>query len=119
MLLAYAPHDVQEQVLAEPLVRFTDKTITSAQQLRRVLTEVRRTGVAVSDGQITLDALSVAAPIRDPQGEVAASISLVVRTNGTDPLSLAAAVRAAARGVSRVLRGSPARPEPTTIDDTA
>jgi DNA-binding IclR family transcriptional regulator len=120
-LLAFAPNKIQEQVLASPLVRFTEKTITDPHQLRRMLTDIRQTGVAISDGQITLDALSVAAPIRDARGEVVASLSLVVRNDGTDPLTLSTAIRAAAQGVSRVLRGSRAKPvQPhQDIDETA
>jgi DNA-binding IclR family transcriptional regulator len=116
VLLAYAPPDVQEQVLAEPLVRFTDRTVTDPHHLRRMLTEVRRTGIAISDGQVTLDALSVAAPIRDSHDEVVAALSLVVRNDGTDPLTLSAAIRAAAQGVSRVLRGSREPALPTAVD---
>jgi DNA-binding IclR family transcriptional regulator len=67
---------------------------------------VRRDGYAVSDGQIELIALSVAAPVRDATDEVVAAISVVVPAEGTDPRTLVPAVRAAARGISRVL-GAP------------
>jgi DNA-binding IclR family transcriptional regulator len=60
------------------LASFTPYTITDRYVLRRVLAEVRRTGVAVSSRQITDDALSVAAPVRGPGGAVAAAVSVVV-----------------------------------------
>ncbi|GAA2420066.1 hypothetical protein GCM10010404_93120 [Nonomuraea africana] len=60
-LPARAPAQVQEEVLAQPLRRYTAKTMTDPATLRRVLADVRRSGYAVSDGQVTLDALSVAA----------------------------------------------------------
>ncbi|MEW2500432.1 IclR family transcriptional regulator [Amycolatopsis sp. CA-161197] len=103
VLLAHAPAEVQEQVLALPLKRYTGKTIRSAEQLRRVLADVRRNGYAVSDGQIELPALSVAAAVRGASDTVVASISVVVPAEGTDPLTLVPAVRAAARGISRTL----------------
>ncbi|MFI5605727.1 IclR family transcriptional regulator [Amycolatopsis sp. NPDC051903] len=106
VLLAHAPADVQEQVLTLPLKRYTGKTIHSPEQLRRVLADVRRNGYAVSDGQIELPALSVAAAIHGPSDAVVASISVVVPAEGTDPLTLVPAVRAAARGISRTL-GAP------------
>src|SRR3712207_3678316 len=55
VLLAHAPAEVQERVLAGPLTAYTQHTITDARQLRRVLAEVRRSGMAVSDRQVTED----------------------------------------------------------------
>lgn len=107
VLLAYAPADVQEQVLGGPLERWTPSTIGSPAQLRRVLAEVRQRGYAVSDGQVTLDALSVGVPILAAGDQVVAALSLVVHAEGAQPGALAAAVRAAGRGISRAL-GSPA-----------
>ncbi len=60
-------------MLASPLRRYTPHTITDPLQLRRVLAEVRRSGVAVSDRQVTEDAVSVAAPIA-ARGTVVAAL---------------------------------------------
>jgi DNA-binding IclR family transcriptional regulator len=103
VLLAYAPADVQEQVLAAPLPRFTERTVASPRQLRQLLAEVRRTGVAISDRQVTMDALSVAAPVYGPAGTVVAAISVVVHAGDVRPNTLIPVVRAAARGISRNL----------------
>ena len=105
VLLAHAPVDVQEQVLAAPLERYTDLTITDPVRLRRCLAEVRRAGYAVSDRQVTMDALSVAAPIRASEGVVAA-LSLVVAQDRADPVALAPLVQAAGRVLSRALGSS-------------
>jgi DNA-binding IclR family transcriptional regulator len=107
VLLAFAPAEVQERVLAGPLHRHTPYTLTDPRQLRRVLAEVRRTGVAVSDRQVTIDAVSVAAPVL-ARGGVVAALSVVVR--GSSPAAVRAmtpGVRAAARGISRTLDHSP------------
>ena len=103
VLLAHAPPALQEQVLATPLRRYTARTLCSAAALRRVLADVRRTGVAVSDGQIELVALSVAAPVRGPRGDVVAALSVVVPAATSDARAYVPVVRAAARGVSRTL----------------
>jgi DNA-binding IclR family transcriptional regulator len=103
VLLAHAGPDLQERVLAAPLRRFTRKTVTAPEAVRRTLADVRRTGVAVSDGQIELVALSVAAPVRGPRGEVVAAVSVVVPAEGADPRAFVPVVRAAALGVSRGL----------------
>ncbi|HEY0357635.1 MAG TPA: IclR family transcriptional regulator [Mycobacteriales bacterium] len=108
VLLAHAPADVQEEVLTAPLPRFTDRTIVSARQLRQLLAEVRRTGVAISDRQVTMDAVSVAAPVYGPTGTVVAAISVVVHAGDVPPNTLIPVVRAAARGISRTLGARPA-----------
>ena len=88
VLLAHASAEVQEEVLAGPLKTFTPKTIASPALLRRVLADVRRDGYVISDGQVELVALSVAAPVRDTTDEVVAAISVVVPAGGTDPRTL-------------------------------
>lgn len=107
VLLAHAPTDIQEQVLSRPLRRWTAHTIGDPDWLRAVLADVRRSGVAVSDRQVTDDALSVACPIRDAHGDVVAALSLVVRHGTVAPSALAPALRAASLGISRAL-GAPA-----------
>ncbi|WP_034271076.1 IclR family transcriptional regulator [Actinospica robiniae] len=102
VLLAYAPAPVQQQVCAAPLARFTAHTIADPARLRATLAEVRRADAAVSDRQITDDAVSVAAPIRDASGAVVAALSLVVPATA-NPAPLIPAVRMAARGSSRAL----------------
>lgn len=109
VLLAHAPSEVQEEVLARRLKAWCAHTVTDPVRLRAMLAEVRRTGVAVSDRQVTDDAVSVAAPVRDGD-EVVAAVSLVMRADG--PLTVAAvtpAVRAMGLAVSRALGGEAGR----------
>jgi len=106
VLLAHAPADVQEEVLSRPLRTWTEHTLDDPARLRAVLADVRRAGVAVSDRQVTLDAISVACPIRDAHGEVVAALSVVVRYGTVSPVALAPALRTATRAISRAL-GAP------------
>jgi len=103
VLLAHAPGEVQEEVLGSPLHGYTPKTVLDPAELRRMLADVRKLGYSVSDGQITVDALSVGAPIRGLGGEVTAAVSLVVHAGTAQPTALAPLVQAAARGISRSL----------------
>ena len=100
-LLAHGDPGFQEAYCAGPLASFTPYTITDPVRLRRVLAEVRRTGVAVSTRQITDDALSVAAPVYGPGGAVVAAVSVVVPQADAQVPALIPAVRLAARGISR------------------
>jgi DNA-binding IclR family transcriptional regulator len=106
-LLAFAPNEVQEAVLARPLPAYTSRTVTDAKVLRRLLADIRRERYAVSDRMVTDDALSVAAPVVGARGEVVAAISLVVTAGTAQPRALAEVVQTAARGISRAV-GMPA-----------
>src|SRR5207302_3638223 len=107
VLLANAPAEVQEEILSCPLKRYTPKTISSAEELRRVLADVRRDGFAISDRQVELVSLSIAAPVYGPEDSVVAAISIVVpAAPSVDARTFLPAVRAAARGISRSL-GAP------------
>jgi DNA-binding IclR family transcriptional regulator len=104
VLLAHAPADLQETVLAGPLARFTPLTVVDPDALRKILADVRAHGFAVNDRQVTMDSLSVAAPIRSADGEVVAAVSIVVASGTALPAALAPAVRATAQGITRALR---------------
>jgi DNA-binding IclR family transcriptional regulator len=103
VLLAHAPEHVQREVLEGPLQRFTDYTVTDPARLERILAQIRRDGVAISDRQVTDDAMSVAAPITDATGEVIAALSVVAKAGNAVAARLAPVVRAAALGTSRTL----------------
>ncbi|HET6634031.1 MAG TPA: IclR family transcriptional regulator [Streptomyces sp.] len=108
VLLAHGDHVLQERVCGGELRAFTRHTVTDPAQLRRMLADVRRTGRAVSDRQITEDAVSVAAPVRGPGGDVVAAVSVVVHADRPQrQRSLAPVVCVAARGISRALGWRP------------
>ncbi|MGW3175204.1 IclR family transcriptional regulator [Streptomyces sp. NPDC001153] len=109
VLLAHAGPDLQEEYCTGPLAAFTPYTITDPRRLRRTLAEVRRSGAAVSERQVTEDALSVAAAVHGPGGDVVAAVSVVVPRAGAQVPALAPAVRLAARGISRALGWRPER----------
>jgi DNA-binding IclR family transcriptional regulator len=75
-LLAFQPQPAIERVLAGPLPRFTDRTITDPTRLRAELDEVRRRGYAVALGEIEEGLNAVAAPVRDAGGQVVAAVSV-------------------------------------------
>jgi DNA-binding IclR family transcriptional regulator len=103
VLLAHSDPELQERVCEAPLQRFTDHTICDSTTLRSVLADVRRTGAALSERQITDDAVSVAAPVRGASGQVVAAVSLVVPYADGNAHTLIPAVRLAGRGISRAL----------------
>lgn len=108
VLLAHSSPDLQERVLGSHLERFSPLTVVDPAELRRVLADVRRTGVAVARGQITVPDLVVAVPVLDPAGAVAAAVSVVVRADRARPTELAGVLGQASRAISRTL--GPRRP---------
>lgn len=120
VLLAHAAPEVQDEVLAGPLRKFTSDTNTDPAALRRTLAEIRRTGVAVAENQLTADApaLAVAVPVRGKADEVVAALGVTTELGTVVPQALTAVLTATARSISRAL-GAPSampprrsRPEP-------
>ncbi|MEV4749701.1 IclR family transcriptional regulator [Streptosporangium amethystogenes subsp. fukuiense] len=105
VLLAYAPHELRQAVLAAGLKRYTPHTIVMPGLLMRALQEIRETGIARCAEELALGTASVAAPIHGPDGRVVAALSVVSHTV-THARSLAAvepALRLAAKSISREL----------------
>lgn len=103
VLLAHAPAELQDEVLTAPIERYTPKTVTDPATLRRMLADVRSNGFSISDRQVTMDSLSVGAPVRDARGQVTAAVSLVVRHGSASPHALTPLVRTSARAISRAV----------------
>ncbi|HET8605012.1 MAG TPA: IclR family transcriptional regulator [Marmoricola sp.] len=101
VLLAHAPEDVQEQVLAS-LERITPYTITQPGRLRLQLTSIRRQGYATTVEEMSLGACSVGVPIRRGD-EVVAALGIVVPNLKRDRPRLVTALQVAAQGVARSL----------------
>ncbi|MEU5598449.1 IclR family transcriptional regulator [Streptomyces sp. NPDC020298] len=102
-ILAHTDQGVQDRVLAGPLHRFTPHTVTSPNELRAALAQIRRDRTAYCHQELTLGAVSCAALIPTPELTTVASVSVVV-TADEDVALLAAAVRTAAFGIGRALR---------------
>ncbi|WP_084464521.1 IclR family transcriptional regulator [Microtetraspora fusca] len=110
VLLAYSPQEFQEEVLRSKLRQFTAQTVTCPDALRVRLAEVRKSGVAITENQLTQDALAIAAPIRGPRDAVVAAVGVTVPTGSASPHSLVPALAATARGISRALGAPSATP---------
>lgn len=111
VLLAHAPEEIQAQALIKPQA-FTDKTITAAPSLKAEFARIRKQGYATNRGEWRELINSVAMPVRDAQGTVAAAVGI------TGPIKdmskarieqLLPALREAAAAITRRL-GGPATP---------
>ncbi len=77
VLLAHLPADALDAYLARVrLIGRTDRTITSATKLRKVLAQVREAGYALLDQELEVGLRSIAVPVRDGRGAVVAAINV-------------------------------------------
>lgn len=95
-----------------PLPRFTEQTPTTLAALEALLSEDRRRGYAVSNSFFERGVTSVAAPVRDRTGRVAAAINVTAVDAALDPRYLHGELKdrviAAAAEISAMLGASAA-----------
>jgi DNA-binding IclR family transcriptional regulator len=103
VLLAFAPRQVQDDVLAS-LTRITPYTIVTPSVLSGQLEHIRREGVATTSEEMSLGGCSLAVPVvQSSDGAVAAAIGVVVPSLKRDRQRLLGALQVAARGIGRAL----------------
>jgi DNA-binding IclR family transcriptional regulator len=105
VLLAYAPQDVQLDVMAN-LTRVTPYTIVHLGRLRHELTRVRDDGYAQTNEEMSLGAASVAVPVRNASDDVVAALGVVVATLKRERAKFVAALTVAAQGIRRSIAAS-------------
>jgi DNA-binding IclR family transcriptional regulator len=114
VLLAHADADLQESFLSATLRAYTPFTPTEPAQVRRILAEIRDRGYVVCDGYIATDVMAVGVPVRSPEGDVIAALSVVVPAANARPMTHVHTLMVASRNISRALaqpwmRGRPPR----------
>lgn len=103
VLLAHAPSDLVDEIVAAGLRVYTDRTIRTEKDLRDRLRRVRADGYAVTDGFIHLESRGIAVPVFGPGGIVYAAISVVVANDELSPQGHIELLTVAATGVTRAL----------------
>jgi len=104
-----ADHDLaslKDVVGSAPLRVYTRTTVRSVSRLARVCAQVRHNGFAIDDGEYIDEVRCVAAPIRDAQGEIVASVGIsspVTRLHTRAVARAAAQVKKTAEAISESL----------------
>jgi IclR family transcriptional regulator, KDG regulon repressor len=104
-LLAHVPDAVLDRIVTR-LKRYSARTITDADGLRKELRKVRDVGYAINRGEYRETVCGLAAPIFNLSGEAIAAIGIsgpIERLSATRLRDLAPAVVTAARAISRAL----------------
>jgi IclR family transcriptional regulator, KDG regulon repressor len=76
VFLANFPTELIKDIIKEPLVKYTSKTITKMDSLLKTLDLVRRQGFAIDDEEMEVGIKAVSAPIRNQSGMVMAALSI-------------------------------------------
>jgi DNA-binding IclR family transcriptional regulator len=105
-LLAFAPVEVQEEVLSLPLHGEPDHHLIPPTVMRRTLAEVRRERLAIYRRMDPEPLVAVAAPIFGEHEEAVAAIGVLLPERIAQPRRLGYALRTAAQSISRQL-GAP------------
>ena len=106
LLADFALGDLKSLFGRAPLRAYSRSTVTSLTGLARVCRRVRDEGYAIDDGEYMQEVRCVAAPIRDPQGEIVASVGISSPVTRLDMKRIgraAADVVATARAISASL----------------
>lgn len=101
VLLAFAPADLQAQVLDGELQKYTSKTITNKTKLRQELKRIAEQGYAVSEGELAADVVAMAAPVFDATGSVQAAIGFSL-PSGRAPDDLSKMVSAVCKSAAEL-----------------
>jgi IclR family KDG regulon transcriptional repressor len=76
VLLAHLPDAHWEEVVAQHVVRMTQYSLVTREELERDRKEIRERGYAVGWEDVALHACALGSPVRDATGQVVASVSL-------------------------------------------
>ena len=107
VLLSHGGADLAREVLNGELRRFSPRTVTEPDALRRELAECRRTGTAQVCGELTEGADSIATRIMNGEGRVVAALSVVVRQGSVSPRTVLPTVITSGLAISRRLGWRP------------
>ncbi|WP_030875874.1 IclR family transcriptional regulator [Streptomyces sp. NRRL S-1868] len=104
-LLAFASAELVEEVLAAPLPQLTPHSLTDPMRLRTAIEQAQVSGLAYEEQEAVEGVSCIAAPVFGAGGRAVAALSVAVPRASCHPARLAPAVRTAALGLSRTLRG--------------
>ena len=108
VLLAFLPENEAADILKKtPKEAMTPRTLLTTKDLKNALNQVRKDGYAVNNGELALELISVAAPVRNRNGKVIAAFNMAVNAAQYEkenvPLKLAPIVREVAARISQAL----------------
>jgi DNA-binding IclR family transcriptional regulator len=112
ILLAFGSAEVRSGLLTRPLRRYTSRTVVDPTALGRVLEQVRRTSIAVSEGALVPSTSSMSAPVFGHRGRLYGAVSIVWTTDAGEPGEFAPKLLSTANRISSAMREATEDPLP-------
>jgi DNA-binding IclR family transcriptional regulator len=115
VLLAWLPQKDRTRILRRALQRYTPRTIVDPKLLAKQLERVREDGYAFTLGELEVGLNAVAAPVRSPDGDAVAVVSVSGPSYRVTPqllTELGERTRDVADAISRRLGGNVGAPPP-------
>lgn len=101
LLLAYAPTELQNEILGHDMKKFTDQTIVKRSDMKKELKKIADEGLSISEAERTAEMVAVSAPVRDATGAVVASLSMSAPSSRVSKSSLKKHAEVIRRGAER------------------
>lgn len=108
-MLAYAPHQVQEEFLAGDIPKISPRTQTNPVRLRAQLAEIREHGFARLAGDLVAENVGYSVPVRGAGNHVIGAITVVASQTEDQHQLIVPVLAAAGRSLSRLM-GSERQP---------
>jgi DNA-binding IclR family transcriptional regulator len=103
-LLAHAPAEVIDEVIARHLGEFVPAKLRTREQVLKFLGEIRRDGFYAAVGETHPDLFSISAPVLDFEGHVVAALAVVGLTSRLTMQKKARFIKAIVDGAARISR---------------
>ena len=107
MLLAHAPEELCERVIAQGLRRYTPRTLVDEGELRSELATIRAQGYAVDHEEFVRGTSSVAVPIFTRDRQSMAAISVVAPPDRLAGARMDNVLRVLRRATARIALSAP------------
>ena len=111
-MLAFMPDDADRMLATGDLRSMTGETVTSPDELRAQLEQIRTTGIARERDEAVIGEAAAASPVFDSWGDVVGAIGVVISGSSDTATDPGEVVRETARALSREL-GAQTWPPPT------
>lgn len=108
-LTAFGSQESQQLMLRRKLHRYTDKTITDPEQLRRLFVSIRRDGFVVAPGAIIPESTGISVPVLGSDQHAIAALTVIVPIGQEELEVIVPQLRFAARAIRRRLGNAPDR----------
>jgi DNA-binding IclR family transcriptional regulator len=102
LLLAYAPLEVIDQVIAQHLNAFEPSSIRTREEVLQLLDKIRLDGFYICVGEPHPDVFTITAPVRDSQNRVVAAIGVMGSTSRLSPEHADHAKKSVLEGAKRI-----------------